>query len=642
MDARRIFLPYLRFMFSVALSLTMPCAAQAATHWVSPTGTAAWASCVGSTPLSGTAACSLATANANAAASDLVYLRGGTYDQGGGSVAFEPAHNGTSASAMITFQAYTGETPIITNAQNGFWFSGNSYVSVKGMTFSGTFTSTWGRIDNGGNHNELANNTFSSTTGGMKITVTGGATQKWATHNWIHGNHFQVSGTGCTDGGTDTLDIGASQGTWGNTVDNDNYNTVENNFFEHSQHTNWDQFGMFNVFRNNIVHNEPWSSGCTGGTLPDTYTSSNPNYSAYNGLYGHRDVEFTDDYMRDQVFLLIEGNRLGYAGVNQTNDGADNMSLGAPGNIVRYNFMYAAMNPGLNFKWQRGSGLNAGGNGGTYNRVYNNTFFDNGIGYSWAWPTSLGGICALSTCPWPQSNVSLYEGGSGTGNVLKNNLMYQSQGYINFGVDVMDKGTPSNGWSEISHVANNWCTGTQKGGDIGGDGVHGCTASGNPLFTNPDISNPASTTLPDLSLQSTSTAIDGGTFLTTATNSGASSTTLTVADALYFQDGTWGSDLSRPSSGLGGTMQADWIAIGTVTNIVQISSVTYGTYSAPAGTITLASPMTWSNGAQIWLYKKSDGSLVLSGAAPDYGASEYVGTKVAGPPPPSAPQPTVR
>src|SRR5208283_4351907 len=120
------------------------------------------------------------------------------------------------------------------------------------------------------------------------------------------------------------------------------------------------------------------------------------------------------------------------------------------------------------------------------------------------------------------------------------------------------------------------------------------------------------------SLQSTSPAINGGTYLTTATNSGSSSKTLTVADAQYFQDGTWGSDLSRPAAGLGGTMQPDWIAIGTVTNTVQISAVSYGSYNASAGTITLASSMTWASGAPIWLYKKSDGTVVLAGSAPDY------------------------
>jgi hypothetical protein len=80
-----------------------------------------------------------------------------------------------------------------------------------------------------------------------------------------------------------------------------------------------------------------------------------------------------------------------------------------------------------------------------------------------------------------------------------------------------------------------------------------------------------------------------------------------VDDAMYFQDGTWGSSLDNT--------QADWVAIGTVNNIVQISSINYNT-----NTITLASPITWSDNDSIWLYKKSDGTRVLYGNAPDYGA----------------------
>jgi hypothetical protein len=65
-------------------------------------------------------------------------------------------------------------------------------------------------------------------------------------------------------------------------------------------------------------------------------------------------------------------------------------------------------------------------------------------------------------------------------------------------------------------------------------------------------------------------------------------------------------------------MHADWIAIGTVDNVVQIQSIDYST-----NTITLAAPTTWADGAPIWLYKKSDGTQVLSGSAPDMGAHEY-------------------
>jgi hypothetical protein len=112
-----------------------------------------------------------------------------------------------------------------------------------------------------------------------------------------------------------------------------------------------------------------------------------------------------------------------------------------------------------------------------------------------------------------------------------------------------------------------------------------------------------------LTLQTTSGAIDQGTYLTQANGSGSNSTTLVVDDALFFQDGSWGSSLANT--------QADWIAIGTVDNTVQINSINYST-----NTITLSSPKTWSDNANIWLYKDSDGTIVLYGSAPDIGAHE--------------------
>jgi hypothetical protein len=68
----------------------------------------------------------------------------------------------------------------------------------------------------------------------------------------------------------------------------------------------------------------------------------------------------------------------------------------------------------------------------------------------------------------------------------------------------------------------------------------------------------------------------------------------------------------------GVTLFPDWIAIGTVGNAVQISSINYDT-----NTITLASPMIWTNDAPIWLYKNSSGVRVLYGTAPDIGAHEF-------------------
>lgn len=109
----------------------------------------------------------------------------------------------------------------------------------------------------------------------------------------------------------------------------------------------------------------------------------------------------------------------------------------------------------------------------------------------------------------------------------------------------------------------------------------------------------------NLHLQAGSPAIQAGGALITAVGSGSTSTALTVADAGYFQDG------------YGGIVQADWIRIGS-TNTVQISSINYST-----NVITLATAQTWSNGDSIYLYKKSDGVVVLNGANPDIGAFPF-------------------
>ena len=90
-----------------------------------------------------------------------------------------------------------------------------------------------------------------------------------------------------------------------------------------------------------------------------------------------------------------------------------------------------------------------------------------------------------------------------------------------------------------------------------------------------------------------------------------SSTTLVVDDAGYFQDGTAGSDLAR-----GVTFFPDWIAIGTVNNVVQISGIDYTT-----NTVTLASPANWNDHDRVWLYKKSDGTVVLKCLNPDFAAA---------------------
>lgn len=356
------------------------------------------------------------------------------------------------------------------------------------------------------------------------------------------------------------------------------------------------------------------SDGASGSASNWIISRRNVPYytvSAYNGLYSHRGFDMESDDMTTPAYNLVESNRFGFGGINPNNDGAGNMSIGLPNNIVRYNSSYSAMSSGMGFSWANGTLKK----GGVRNRIYNNTVYSNYGGWN---SLIYGGMnMGYGNEGIQQYSATGNDPANPTENVIKNNLVYSNSGgdicYVS-----QTTNHPCNP-STIDTVDNNWCTAS-------GSGPCSTANYGDPNFVNADLSDPLSqnllsavhgyiaTPIPNLSLRSSSGAIDKATYLTLAGGAGADNATLHVDDALYFQDGTLGSDLTRTA----GTMLADWIAIGTVTNTVQISSIDYAT-----NTITLAEAKSWADDAPIWLYKKSDGSIVLYGSAPDYGAYEY-------------------
>ncbi|MBI4137217.1 hypothetical protein HY469_04100 [Candidatus Roizmanbacteria bacterium] len=113
----------------------------------------------------------------------------------------------------------------------------------------------------------------------------------------------------------------------------------------------------------------------------------------------------------------------------------------------------------------------------------------------------------------------------------------------------------------------------------------------------------------DFRLQSTSSAVDAGTTLTTTTSAGTG-TSVQVTDARYF----YSSNGLMPN-------EDDTIQIGTnPSDTAQIRAINYGT-----NTLTLSRSLTWSSGASV--------NLPYEGSAPDIGAYEYVAS-------PSTPTPT--
>ena len=269
---------------------------------------------------------------------------------------------------------------------------------------------------------------------------------------------------------------------------------------------------------------------------------------------------------------LFEGNRVSYAPLQTDNTENDNVTFSMSSSIFRYNVVMKATGGGL--AMYRGSGyLIAPQN----NAVYNNTIWGN--------DTSPGDSCGGGIYFQVDTGTTHIQS-----NAFRNNILYGN---------LTPYHTCSGTYAPLSGqtFANNYTS--------------------DPIFTDATGTDPTVWSPPDLTLQSGSGAIDYGAALTTANGAGSNSTALTLAAGTssappgsnYFQDGTF-----APS----GTISADWIAIGTVDNVVQISSINYST-----NVITLAAPMTWSNGASVWLYKKSDGTRVLFGAAPDAGAFEY-------------------
>jgi hypothetical protein len=535
-------------LFMFVLLMVLP-SLVSADYYVSPSGSGS--SCTLGSP------CALSYANGQVGPGETVYLMDGTYN-----TLISPSNSGTSASNRIIYQAYPGETPTITTpSSRGFSIRGNKdYIKIDGITFQNC--QAWGEIADGSDYNEISNCKFDSSTyvngnKGLYVWNGGGSS---STHNWIHDSTFSrnTMNTGCGDEGGHLW-----FGVWPNSF-TDHYNTAENNVFSSGGHHLLETHSKYNVIRNNVFHNEGWESigGCDWGPSPR------------NGLYGNRLISIYDGNNAGAMHNLIESNRLGHSAFASDGGMDGNLVLTSHENIARYNDIYYSETWGIYFK----AGTNSVG---ADNRVYSNTVFASGqdsqiypnawTGYGdMDWRKGIGDQCSGSIC---------------TNNVIKNNIVYNSY-------------TADFSFKSSMVATNNWCTNPGSG----------CTGSGDPDFVDTYVGDPTSLTRPDLSLQQSSGARDGGTYLTQANGARSSSTNLVVDDASYFQDG-WGSSLSD--------IQPDWIAIGAVSDVVQISSIS-------GNTITLSSPMTWSDNAPVWLYKDSTGRRVLYGSAPEYGAHEFV------------------
>lgn len=398
-------------------------------------------------------------------------------------------------------------------------------------------------LQNGANHNIIAYSNFDY---GRSNAWTGSIIYKNSSYNWIHHSRFSNYG-GCMAGYGSGSDQGTTLdiGDEESGTDASSYNVIEDSTLYHGGHHVMGVFSRYNTIRNNYLHNEEWSNGRGQRNL---YLQGNEVSSGYT---------------------LFEGNRFGYSSktCNNANPTTFNVKMTTSYNIFRYNKIYhsVATGFGTDSYVSQGSQYSTGSN----NKVYNNTIFNSGYNIDPAYKGN-----SEDTAIWFANSVN-------TGNLVKNNL-YSSNAHV------------QTGYIANQTFANNW------NGDVQGD----------PKFVSASTTPPTdrtNATLPNLDLQSGSPVIDKGGALTTVTLPTGSGTSITVSNASYFQDGTYGPP---------GVIQADWIAVGTVTNLVQIKSIV-------GNTINLANSINWTNGDSVWLYKKSDGARVLFGSAPDAGAYEF-------------------
>lgn len=470
-------------------------------------------------------------ANQTLVAGDTVYIKAGTYTS-----YIAPIRSGTESS-RITYRAFGSDIVAIQNASYGILIEGKSYITVQGVNFYNLDRFMY--LANNANHNIIA---FCNFDQGRNVGWSGSEIVGSSSYNWIHHCRFSKYGYYTDDDIGCILDIGNEE----STSDLTGHNLIEDNIMFHGGHHVLGVYGMYNVIRNNYFHNEPWSMG----------TAASDRGAI---LYGDRNLSVAG-YPENSGRNLFEGNQIGYSSDPPDNIGASGMALLTAYNIVRFNRFYHNDRAGLSLSLTSSYYSDI-----VYNKVYNNTFFHNGINTEDPNDHMNSGI-----------GFGIY---SGTHiikyNAFKNNLLYRHRmPYGTYDVSLADQ-----------IFAGNW------------DG----DAQGNPQFVSASeiLGDPMDSGLPDLHLQSNSPCKDAGTYLTTITSASGSGTGFQVADAGYFLDG-WG------IPGVDG----DEIQIVGTFQKARITHVDYGTNS-----ITVNAALTWTQNQGI--------ALAYVGAAPDVGAHEY-------------------
>ena len=485
-------------------------------------------------------------ANATLKPGDTVYLLGGKYRDD----PIRPSRSGTSG-APIRYVAYQGEEPVLTSGSKdglapAIDLKDRSYIIVDGIHVDGERAWPNARVKH---FAEFSNTTYSVIQNGHFQYANGWHGVRMiekSHHNRFVNNYVDYVGTWDDGTGQDSGDVFQIKG-------GAHHNLVAGNTFRRGAHNLMQVRGEYNVVRDNVFDND-WSDVL------------GPGKGGRNLSFGGTRNLFENNVVRKSAEAVDEPDNAG-------------MKTEGSANIVRRNYIFS----------NRHEGITTEAYGGMLrienNRIYHNTFYDNG-GPAWG--------------------VWLYPSGDSIrGNVFKNNIVYGNRRLGGADLHFRLEGNPA-GLMGDTIVERNLIA-TKSPGDAiveirgGGGNISLSRAEKDfpksfrdnieavPIFMSPNPGSPE-----EFALAEGSPGIDEGAPLTYTANAGTGKV-VALHDAGYFFDGF---DVA----------EGDRIQIGGGAP-VRIVKVDYATH-----TVTLASEIQWEKDAPV--------SLEYHGRGPDIGAHE--------------------
>lgn len=599
-----------RIFLAVFCVILAPICVDAASYYVSSTA--------GSDSYSGTSTAypfrTIQRAAGVVAASDIVYIMGGTYAE-----SISCSRSGTSSS-RITFRNYNSSEVTIsgggTTSQISFNISG-SYITLDGLTFSVAnpcrsradsfninITGNYVTVQNCDFYNPSgASAEFNSPCNGRETGIgIAGADYAYIYNNWFYGLSF--NGIRIMDGGTPSL----------------RWSIVGNIFFDYAANgvsvmssSSVMQGGLVqgNYFTNSLRSDAIQFNGDFVGSTPPSNWGIVIKNNFINAIQGENTID-----LKDSRYIVIENNILSgsvgdndgpYDGVNVL-QGPSGISCGSTDTatdvIIRGNVIYDCLGgiaPRAAF------------------RIYNNTILNNDRDYT-------GPNSTLTYSARPYSGVSFYSNdvrifnnifGGHRGCELRPVVASSSLTYFDYNLYAQDLGATR--W--CSDLNENLITYTSltswrswlNSVSISGKEAH--SLSGYAAFVDVPSNVYGSYVSHDFSIGASSSARDNGGPVATATNSGSAARSLNVSDGVAFSDGM-------------SAVAGDMIMIGSA--VARVSSKS-------GNTLALDRNTTWSSGARVvWCPEyscPSDGQI-------DIGARQYGAASVPVDPEEPEPDPT--